>query len=230
MPRIGCRRCRVEELEQLVEVAEVKVSADYRTRRRSRYSTAARIWQASHAVASGQPMEVRPCTNRVRPKSGLDKGEAGRRLTWMRLKVSAGPPLVATSHEDAGAGWNLYRPAGPEVGGKIRFVTSSTTDSPAIVDHLVTVYRGGDTVDEQTGGGGQQRRARLSTHGLVRDPVGADTGARRRIAWHARPGAVSISPARRSSALHAFLRRQRRRSARPSHRRGGVPRPRAVPR
>ena len=47
VPRIGCRRRRAEEL---VEAAEVKVTADYRTRSRSRYSTAARIWRASHAV------------------------------------------------------------------------------------------------------------------------------------------------------------------------------------
>ena len=52
MLRIGYRRRRGEELEQLVEAAEVKVSADYRTRSRSRYSTAARIWRASHAVQS----------------------------------------------------------------------------------------------------------------------------------------------------------------------------------
>ena len=52
VPRIGYRRRRVEELEQLVEAEELNVSVAYRTRSRSRYSTAARISRAFHAVQS----------------------------------------------------------------------------------------------------------------------------------------------------------------------------------
>lgn len=72
------------------------------------------------------------------------------------------------------------------------------------VDHLVTADRGGNAVDEQAGGGGQKRHARLDAHALVRDAVGQLRVAERRIAWHVRchasPRAVS------SNARASFVR------------------------